>query len=407
MFPPAKAGGFSLRGLGRENFRPHYFGPCADRPLPDVQRCVGVCVGLVAARDAAEGGLVWAVALVDAAAGTAFPRSIPGIDKADRNPGALCLIGQEATELSERPVTKPRSRVAASGRNPCADASEIFQGQAASGAFSIRHKRLRYAVIDVFLVSPLFARELTQPSFRSLGAALLETPPTLPKALAPLLNLGAGIDAPVTVSRERHDAEINPKPILSLELIGFRDIAGSGEIPFAAHHVEIDFALLEGKEAALMIAHDACDGDTAFEGPYAGGGATLDEPKDALIVRLRAVRAEHRRDRTVDLEGVRNLGDCADCHLSGEAEAGADICIGQFVHVILAMDAHGMGSCGQPRRSFVTACQRRGQARGLFRRRQKLHGGYELHGVKYREDAMQCQEPRAAHEPLSLCRGEY
>ncbi|MGB8174506.1 MAG: hypothetical protein WCF29_05775, partial [Pseudolabrys sp.] len=97
---------YYLRG---EHFRLHYSSPCADRPLPDVQRCVGVGLGFMPAADALEGGLVGPVSFVDTSALSAFSRGVAGTDKSNRNPGALRLVDDEASELGECPITKPSS----------------------------------------------------------------------------------------------------------------------------------------------------------------------------------------------------------------------------------------------------------------------------------------------------------
>src|ERR1700730_4188055 len=96
-----------------EHFRRHYMRPCADRPLPDVQRCVGVGLAFMPAADTFEGGLVGPVLLIDTPTRATLARGIAGIDKSDRNPGSLRLVGDEATELGERPIAKPSSLVSA------------------------------------------------------------------------------------------------------------------------------------------------------------------------------------------------------------------------------------------------------------------------------------------------------
>ena len=254
MYPPAKADGFSLLPSGSENFRPHYIRPCADRPLPDNQRCVQIGVGLVPTRGATEGGLIGAVFLVDAPARGALARRVAGIDKADRNAGTLGLVDEEIAHLAERPVTKPRSRVAASGRNPAADAIQSFQANSASGAFSVADKRLRYAVVDVLLISPLFAGHLTQPSLGRLGSAFLQATSARLGMPAALFYILSGVHVPVAVGGKCDDAKVNAKPVLGLELIGLRNVAGCGQEPLAADQAQIDLAFAEGHQAPLVHA---------------------------------------------------------------------------------------------------------------------------------------------------------
>lgn len=404
MYPPAKAGGFSLRGLGRENFRTHYIAPGADRPLPDVQRCVGVGVGLVPAADTLEGGLVWPVPFVDASTDCALARGVAGVHIADGNAGTLRFIGNKPAELSERPITKPRSRVRSSGRYPRADALQILQANAARSAFSVRYKRLRYAVVDVLLISPLFACELSQTPLCGFGAAFLETAPALLDALSPTFGRCARVSAAVTVSGQRGDAEVHAEPIFGLELIGLRDIAGGGEIPFAAHNAEINFAFAEGHQAPLMLAHYDGHDNAALQGPQAGGRAVLDESQDAIVIRLRGIWSENGGDGAIGLEGIRDFGDGAHRRLRGQTEAGPYLRVSHLVHVVLAPRVGCMAGRGKPCRRFVASRQSRPQASGLIGRGHKLHRGDELHTFKYRTLRPTMQETALARGPLFLRR---
>src|SRR4051812_10187163 len=93
--------------LSGEHFRRHYKRPGADRPLPDVPRCVQVSVGFVAAADTFEGGLVGSVPLVNATARRTLSGCIARIDKDDWDASAIRLVDDKGTELPEAPVTKP------------------------------------------------------------------------------------------------------------------------------------------------------------------------------------------------------------------------------------------------------------------------------------------------------------
>ena len=387
MYPSAKADGFSLLPLGGENFRPHYIRPCEDRPLPDGPRCVQIGMGFVPTRDAMEGGLGGAVLLVDAAARRALARRVAGIDKTDRDTGALRLVGEEAPHLAERPIPKPRSLVAASGRYPATDARQSFHGDPASGAFSVAYKRLRYAVVDVLLVSPLSAGQFTKSALGRLGAALLQATAALLDMPTTPFHLGAGVQAPIAVCGERDDAEVHAKPILGLEFLGLRHIAGRGQEPFTADKAQIDLAFAERHQPLLVLAHHDGEHHAAFQGPQADRSPGLDEAQDAVVVRLRGVPAEDGGDGAVDFEGVGYLGDRPHHGLSRQPEAGPHLGIGHLVHVVLAPRVGGMPGGRKPRRCFVAPCQRRPQALGLVGGRQEFHGGHKLHAVKYRAPA--------------------
>ena len=380
--------------LSCEHFRKHYGSPDAQRPLPDIERRVDVRAGLMAARNTLEGGLVGAVPLVDTATRAAFTRRVARIDKTNRNAGALCLVSDKAAELGERPITKPCALVA-SGRYPSTDAFEIFKGNAASGAFSILHEHLRYAVVGVGLEPPLFAGQFLQPTLGSLRAALLQSTAPLGVTLADPFDISTGVNCSVAVGGEVDDAKIDAKPILGVELVGLGDVAGCSQHPLSADEAKINLALAVAHQASLVLAHHDRHDDAAFQRPQADRAAVLYEADNAIVVGLGGVGTEHRSDFTVDLECVGHLGDAADSSLCSQSEVGADGVIRQFVEIELPERAAVEAYASQPRARLVAARQRARQDPLLFRRRQHLQGGNQLHALKYRRFPMQCQVLRA------------
>jgi hypothetical protein len=117
MYPLRKRRGFSLRGLGRENFRAHYGAPCEDGTSPDVPRCVDVRAGLVAARNASEGGLVGPVA--------AFPPPPKGGGFHAEFPMKSCLLWAAALALALSPM---RAHAGSTKLNPNLLYQEQYSG---------------------------------------------------------------------------------------------------------------------------------------------------------------------------------------------------------------------------------------------------------------------------------------
>jgi hypothetical protein len=396
--------------LGGEHFGGHYLPLTCKPALADVASRVVVCGVSVTAGYAFEGGLIAPVLLVGMSAGHALARCIAGIDEDNWNPGALCLVGYKASELVERPITKPCSLVATSGRDPCADACQSFQGNAASGAFSIQNERLRYAVVGMFLKPRLFAGEFAETALGRFGASLLKALAPPSETRADTLNISPGVGCAVAINGQRDDAEIDAKPVFSFELGCLGDVAGRGQIPLAADEAEIDLALLEGKQAPLMLTHHDGDHHATFERPDACGGAVLHEPEDAIVIRLGGILAEDRRDITVDFEGVGNLGNGSNRHLSGEPESAANVRIGHLVQIELPELTGIISGLGKPRRGLIAASQRRRKRNRLRLRWNELYGGDQLHIFKYREYPLQCQEGRttfAAAIPLPAKAGSF
>ena len=66
----------------------------------------------------------------------------------------------------------------------------------------------------------------------------------------------AGIDLAVARGGDVDDPEIDADPVGRLKLLGFRDVARCGQHPLAAHEAEIDLALAEGEQIALLLPGD-------------------------------------------------------------------------------------------------------------------------------------------------------
>lgn len=381
--------------LSGEHFGGRYSPLTRSSALADVASRVGISVGLVAAAGAFEGGLVGSVLLIDASTSAALSRRVAGINEDYGDTGTLRFVGNESAQLTEPPISQSCSLVSASGRYPTAYALQILQGQSASGAFSVADKSLRYAVVCVFLEPRLFAGEFAESSLCRFGAALLQARAALLLATADTFDLCTGVGFSVAVGGQLDDTEINAKPVLSLKLVSLGDIAGCGQIPLPAHKAEIDLALLEGEQAALMLAHDAWDRNTTLQCPDARGSTVLHEPEDSLIIRLRGILAKDRRDLAVDLEGIGNLGDRANGHLSRQIEASADVTVSESVQIKLPKAFCVMAELSQPRRRLIAPGKRRRERKCLRLRRNQLYGGYQLHALRYGGFSMQCQERRA------------
>src|SRR5262245_166192 len=74
---------------------------------------------------------------------------VAGIDRHDGYPGQFRLIRQKAIKLSKRPSREPIASVGALSRDPLADALEGFEGDTATGAFSLVDDRPGDAMVLV------------------------------------------------------------------------------------------------------------------------------------------------------------------------------------------------------------------------------------------------------------------
>lgn len=335
-------------------------------------------MALMATRNTGEGRLIRSVLLVNHAAARASKARVPGIDKNDGDAAHLCLVGNECAQLPKRPVMQAGS-LTARGRNPAADVLEVFEHDAASGAFGSRDERLRDAMVDVTLEPSLTARQGFEPPFRSLGASFLQSRSAASKLGPDLLDGLARVGVAVAVCRQMGDTEIDAEPILGIESFGFGDIAGCGEHPLAAHEAQIDLTLSESHQLSLMLAHDDGHGDPPFDRPQGHGVAAIDEPQDAIVVGLGCELSEDRRGLAVNLEGISHLGDRTHGSLSRKTEFSAGLFVERFVQVELTEPACLETFRRQPRASGVAPLKGVLERLRLLLRRKELHRSNQLH----------------------------
>ena len=386
--------------LSGEHFRHHYRALCPQRPRADVDGSVGICVRGVAARDAAKGGLIGAVLLVDAAARSALARRVAGINEDHGDASTLCLVGDESAQLSETPISQPCALIAA-GRYPLANPLEFFKGDPPRGAFSIHHDSLGDAVVRMFLEPRLFPGHLAKSALGTFCATLLQPVPAFLLAATDTLNVRASIGLAIAISGKLDNAKINAKPILCVELVCFGDVAGGCEYPLSTDKAQINLSLAESHQPLLVIAHHDWNDHAAFERPQTDRASVFDEADYPIVVGLSSIGPKDRSHILIDLEGVSHFGDGSHDGLCRQAESTANLCIGQLVEIVLPEGLALEAAFSKPRTCGIASFKRRHQAHGLLRRRQHLDGSYELHAIKYGAIRMQSQERRAIPPPAS------
>ncbi|HMB08209.1 MAG TPA: hypothetical protein VKP69_31325, partial [Isosphaeraceae bacterium] len=134
----------------------------------------------------------------------------------DRYTGQSCLVGQEGKELMERPTRELIASVATPGRNPFADALQVFQGNPASGAFGGLDDRFRDAMVFVPAEPGLFPGDSLQLFLRPFGVPPLESFP-LEIVFAPdLLNVSPGMLFAIRIGCDVENPQVHAEEVLDL-----------------------------------------------------------------------------------------------------------------------------------------------------------------------------------------------
>lgn len=217
----------------------------------------------------------------------------------------------------ERP-TMLDATLSLSSRYPFADALEVFQGDAATGAFGLRDQPLADDVVYITGEPLLLPPALLEKPFGRLGAFGLKPRPELRITLSQAVQVPAGVGLAVRVGGDVDDAEVHTKPVFWAFGRRLRHVHHHGqiEVPVAVDEVNLPPDALQPR-CLVSAKHDGDD----LAAPQRQDGHSVQAlpGENALIVDDGSARAEGRLLGPVPLVGFRDLADDADGHLRWNA----------------------------------------------------------------------------------------
>ena len=141
-------------------------------------------------------------------AGRAHLRGVRRVDVHQRDPGPCRLVGDVLAELGERPGVQ-RDPLGLAEPYPPADAAQVLQGDAASGAFSLGHDALGDDVVGVGGEPGFLTRPLAQEPFRGPGALRLEFAAQVPGPMPMPVQVLPGVPGPVVGGGDVRDPQVD------------------------------------------------------------------------------------------------------------------------------------------------------------------------------------------------------
>lgn len=307
----------------------------------DVDSSIPISVTGIAALLTDKSGLTLAIGFGTVSAHMARSRRIARVDRVQRDSCKSGLIGEERTELSKGPGSMAIAlRTSNRAIGACPNVPEFFNRYPLMVLFGFVHNPFGDDMIRILVEPRLFARELFEMAFRTLGATLLQALPQSVVSLAGGLNSLSTKGFAFRVCRKVDNAQINPKS--SSHVIGhrFRHIKGHSQIEHATmqDHISLPFDALE--PGLLIGSHAVGNQDTArksqerhltnaLEGHHAG---VIDDSPFWL---------EGRLDTLITLVGVAGFTNTPDSQLSRQLVGGTQVAIdhllqfklvGGFVH---------------------------------------------------------------------------
>lgn len=358
--------------------RPIYGGPACD-----VAGSVGVGIGGESARLAREVVACGTVLFADVSARRTSPTGIAWVNKLHRHSDKPALVGDLFLKIVKSPRVQDSTLLSGSPY-PTANALEIFQGNAASGAFCNIANLFGNHMI---LVSDKSGFPATKPpqdtptGSSALGLKALSLPPS---AIANTRHI-ASISVGLTVRRlsQIHQTQINTKPGFTLGNFGLR----KGD-----RHKQIKLSTLENQVSltALILDHFPLAWSTnkrnvlaSINRPDAHRRCGHVPRQNAFIVGKRSQRSKCATHVHVDLVGVNHLCVGTDNDLRREnRECFSTWPINKVVKRDLRKDFSGPCFLGNPVASGIGCLKSDFKCQSLFVGRQQFHLHSQLHERK-------------------------
>ena len=280
------------------------------------------------------------VGLLAMPARTASAAGVAGVNGNDRHPDGKCLVGHECAELVERPTLHATSLRLASG-GPCPYPRQFLNGDGALRVFGLGDDSLRDDVVFVGSESTLLLPDLAEPTTCRLGAALVQTLPTLAVAFANLIDLRAGEGLPVGIDGEVDDAHIDPDHVGRLDgrrrFVFDLDVQEISAVPTLDERGAGGFAPFQ---CGLLVRPEAGrDLHPSREERQAERPVPLGEREDSLIV-VDAGRLEGGVHLGRNLEGRTRASDGTNGTVRRQSELGTDspICFALNLDLVRGAD---------------------------------------------------------------------
>lgn len=375
------------------------FGGMTFRPTRDDARRCGVCVPSMAAGLALKAIAGRPVGAADRSAARACLTRVLRIDRDHRDASKRRLVGQEQSQLGERP-TVVRAALGLPNRCPLANALEVFKADTAIGVSGFPHDSLGDAMVHIGCEPALFQpAPLEKPQGR-FGPLLLELSAQPVMAIAQARDMCAAERLAIAVRGNVLLAEVNA------EIPG--RITGR-HVAHVNHDVEIELTVSIDQvglsaDATELRALICAANPRHQQAPVKRQDRDAIRPlpgQNALVIDDGAVRSERRLDRLVALIDLNDFRDGAHSHLRGEIKFLSHRMVSQFLQLelvgafVLERNPRKVVAGG------VEPFHRREQRRCLFRRRKQFGLHRQVHIFLYRKPSMRRQAlPRCARPAI-------
>ncbi len=344
-----------------------------------IDRAVLVGMLRVAARLTYKLRTALAVGFVYMATTAALLAGVSRVNPYYRDTSALRLVGQELSQLCERPAMQCVS-LRPSSPDPTSDASEFLNGYASIGAFGERYNAFRDGVIHVARKERFLAGAFLQKTFGGLCAFALELATKCFVPVTNLVQLRAAIPVAIAIGGDLRNAEVHAKKLSGGVLGFFRHFDTDVQIPVAVAQNEVGFTAWELQEFSLLFAANEWQGfEPTSNRPNAHGGGRQLEVENPRVVGDATQFAEHPLLIPVELVGIGDFRQEAHHDLRGQRELISDGAIAQPMQWKLTELFIVPCQLRNPVGGGIGGFQRRAERSRLAGRRQQFKLDGQLH----------------------------
>ena len=395
--PALKGGALQIKSMAHNHINLVRVWPDYDGPASNYASRVGVGIRAVPTSKASEPIASLAVGLLGMSADAALPGSIARVDETDSDSRTLGLVSDLALQVGESPRVQGASLRPGSS-DPCADAIEFLEGDAASGAFGSSDDLFGNYVIHVRSKAGFLAAALLEQPLRALGPFGLELLSQPKGSTTKRVEMRAAEVLAVAGGRDVYDANVDAEPAESLTLFGVGNVDGDEQVELAVAKNQIGFAALVLEQSALMVPADERNPLATSDGPDVGG--ILSPRQDARVVGDGAERSKRSPGELVELVAIRDLCDATDDHLRGQIiESSASVVVRELVEIELAEALRRPCAIRNPVARGVRAAKCLHQCSSLLTGRLELDLHNELHPQTITCSILDANQPGARLRP--------
>lgn len=309
-----------------------------------------------------------------------------------------CFVGNELSQLMERPIAMSRPLVSTLSPGPRANAGQVLQPNRPVRALCLFNETLADPMIGVFLKPSLATGQFPQVAFRRQCPPLLQSGTKSLHLSAIVFNPLAGMTFAVAVHREVRNPQVHPESTFGFLCGRFRDFTHRQQVKrlLSLAVDQIAFALLVLQKASLTFARLIGDGQPATHRPDRDNLPVGAPAKNAVIIGNGPVRTELAFCPLVPLIGIGHLAVAANDHLGGQSRTSTHLLIAGFLELERAKDP------GLPGQLAHGVTQSVGLFKGLRERLRLFRRGkeFDLSNEFHRTIVPNCGYPTVGLKPL-------